>query len=70
MTIGEHLVNVNANGAWTVTAIGSTTTFTIPAAGSGVGGATGWVVKLPSDAAVQNVVNGVWDDIAGIRQTD
>src|ERR1700690_1205952 len=38
--ITGHTVNVSANGPWTATVTGAST-FTIPVAGVGVGGATG-----------------------------
>lgn len=45
VTIAGHLVNTNANGAWTVTVINEWT-FSIPAAGNGVGGNTGTERKI------------------------
>lgn len=68
--VAGHLVNTALNGAWTVTVVGSTTTFTVAVAGSGVGTASGTVVKLPSDTVVQNAVNGIFNDVAGVRVTD
>ncbi len=67
--ISGHLVNTNANGSFTATVTGSTT-FSIPAVGSGVGAASGQVVKLPLDSDIQFTVNSVWDDIAGVTILD
>jgi hypothetical protein len=67
--ISGHLVNTNANGLWVVTVI-SSTTFSIPTPGNGVGGATGIVTKQPPDSDIQFTVNSDWDDIAGITATD
>lgn len=69
VSITGHLVNTSANGAWTVTVL-TTTTFSIPMLGAGVGGATGYIVKMPLDSDIQFQVNAVWDDIAGLRVTD
>jgi hypothetical protein len=67
--IAGHLVNTAANGSWTATSITSTT-FSVPVAGNGVGTASGTVVKMPIDSDVQFTVNSVWDDVAGITVTD
>lgn len=40
VTIADHLVNTSANGTWVATVL-SSTTFSIPVAGVGVGGKTG-----------------------------
>lgn len=69
VTITGHLVNTAANGNWTITVI-SATTFSIPMLAAGVGGATGTVMKGPTDAAIQNQVNAVFNDIAGVTITD
>jgi hypothetical protein len=69
VAIAGHLVNTAANGAWTATVLTSTT-FSIPAVGVGIGVATGSVVKMPIDSDIQFQVNSVWDDISGIRITD
>lgn len=69
VTIAGHLVNTSANGAWTATVL-STTTFSIPAAGVGVGTASGFAVRMPIDSDIQFQVNAVWDDMATIRVTD
>lgn len=65
----NHAVNTNANGSWTATVVTSTT-FSIPVVGNGVGAATGYVVKLPIDSDIQFQVNAVWDDMAGVTITD
>jgi hypothetical protein len=67
--ITGHLVNTAANGSWTATNLTSTT-FSIPAVGNGVGTASGQAVKLPIDSDIQFQVNSVWDDLAGITITD
>jgi hypothetical protein len=67
--VSGHAVNTAANGSWTVTVL-TTTTFSIPVVGNGVGGATGQVVKMPIDSDIQFQVNSVWDDVAGITITD
>lgn len=69
VVIAGHLVNTAANGAWTATVL-TTTTFSIPVVGIGVGTATGSVVKMPIDSDIQFTVNSVWDDIAGVTVTD
>lgn len=55
VTIAAHLVNTNANGTWSVT-VTSPTTFTIPAAGNGVGVATGTVQSLVQ----ASLIYGFW----------
>lgn len=67
--ISGHAVNTAANGSWTATVL-TTTTFSIPVVGNGVGTASGQVVKLPLDSDIQFQVNAVWDDIAGVTITD
>lgn len=69
VVIAGHLVNTAANGNWTVTVL-SATTVSIPMLASGVGGATGTVMKMPTDVAIQNQVNGVFNDIAGVTIVD
>lgn len=66
--IANHLVNTAANGTWPVTVI-STTVFTVPVAGNGVGAASGQVVKQPPDADIQFTVNSEWSAIAGVGVT-
>lgn len=67
--ISGHAVNTAANGAWTATVL-TTTTFSVPVLGNGVGGATGSVVKMPIDSDIQFQVNAVWNDVAGITIVD
>lgn len=64
-----HTVNTSANGGWIVTVL-TTTTFSIPVAGVGVGGATGAVTKQPNDSDIQFVVNSVISDFAGVTALD
>jgi hypothetical protein len=61
----SHLVNTNANGTWVVTVL-STTTFSIPQPGNGVGAATGTVQKMETDTNLFNTVNNSWNAMAGI----
>jgi len=60
-----HLVNTAINGVWTLAVVGSTTTFTIPAPASGVGGATGSVMKMNTDADLVSNANQVFGAIVG-----
>lgn len=69
VAIANHATNTSVNGAWTATSLTSTT-FSVPVVGIGVGGATGYVVKMPIDSDIQFTVNSVWDDVAGITVTD
>jgi hypothetical protein len=46
VTIQGHLTNTAANGTWPITVL-SATTFSIPVAGNGVGGATGSAIIAP-----------------------
>ena len=66
--IAGHLVNTAVNGTFPVTVL-TTTTFSVPALGSGTGGATGTVVKQPPDADIQFAVNADFSDIAGVGVT-
>jgi hypothetical protein len=67
--IASHAANTSANGGWIVTTLTSTT-FSIPAAGVGVGSATGTATKHPSDADVQFTVNSLVNDFAGVTALD
>jgi hypothetical protein len=67
--VAGHLVNTNANGVWTVT-VTSTTALTLPNVGNGVGGATGSVMKMETDANVAFTVNSVFSAVAGVRVGD
>jgi hypothetical protein len=62
--IAGHLVNTAVNGTWAVTVI-STTTFSVPVAGSGIGGVSGTVTLQPPDADINTAVASVWNGIAG-----
>jgi len=64
-----HLVNTSAVGGWIITVL-STTTFSIPVAGVGVGGATGTVTKQPTDSDIQFTVNSLVSDFAGVTAQD
>jgi hypothetical protein len=66
--IAGHLVNTAVNGTWPVTVL-TTTTFSVPALGSGAGAATGTVQKQPPDADIQFAVNADFSDIAGVGVT-
>ena len=67
--IEGHVTNTAANGTWTATNLTSTT-FSIPIAGNGVGAATGRIAELPTDSDVQFTVNAIWDDMAGVTGLD
>lgn len=67
--VAGHAVNTGANGVWTVT-VTSTTAFTIPNIGTGVGGATGTAMKMETDVTIAFTVNSVFGDIAGIAAGD
>jgi hypothetical protein len=64
-----HLVNTNANGNWVVTVV-SSTTFSIPAPGNGVGSATGTAQQMESDSDLIFTVNSCFSAVAGIMPTD
>lgn len=64
-----HTVNTAANGVWTVT-VTSTTVFTVPNVGAGVGGATGSAMKMETDSNVAFTVNSVFSAVAGVRVGD
>ena len=63
--IAFHLVNTNINGVWVATVI-TTTTFSVPNAANGVGGATGTVMKMNTDADLVSDANQVFSPIAGL----
>lgn len=67
--IEGHLVNTSAVGTWTATNL-TTTTFSIPIAGVGIGGATGRISKLPTDSDIQFTCNAIWDDMSGVTALD
>lgn len=67
--IGGHLLNTGINGWWEVTNLTSTT-FSVPVAGTAAGAATGRLAKLPLDSDVQFTVNSLWDDMAGVTALD
>ncbi len=66
--IAGHAVNTAVNGTFAVTVLTSTT-FSVPALGTGAGGATGTVTKQPPDADIQFAVNSDFSDIAGVGVT-
>lgn len=65
VSIQNHLVNTNINGVWTIATVGSTTTFTVPYAGNGVGGATGTAMEMDSDITVNFTIQNQWNAMAG-----
>lgn len=69
VVIAGHSANTTANGGWIVTVI-SATTFSIPAAGVGVGTASGTVTKQPNDSDIQFTVNSLINDFAGVTALD
>lgn len=67
--IQDHLTNTAINGWWEITVL-TTTTFSVPVVGVGVGAASGRVARLPLDSDVQFTVNSLWDDMAGVTNLD
>lgn len=67
--IADHLINTSANGTWTATNLTSTT-FSIPVAGNGIGVGTGRIAELPTDSDIQFTANSIWDDMAGVTALD
>lgn len=63
--IQNHLVNTNINGVWTLATVGSATTFTVPHAANGVGGATGTSMEMETDVNVNFTVQNAWNAMAG-----
>lgn len=61
----NHLVNTNGNGTWPVTVL-STTTFSIPQPGNGVGAATGTVQKMETDVNINFTISNQWNALAGV----
>jgi len=61
----NHSVNTNANGVWPATVLTSTT-FSIPQVGNGVGLATGTIQKQETDANIVFTVNSVFSAQAGL----
>jgi hypothetical protein len=60
-----HAGNTNINGVWTVSAVGSTTAFTVPYPANAVGTATGFVMKQETDVTVNFTIQNAWSNIAG-----
>lgn len=58
VVIVGHTINTNANGTWTATYV-SPTTFSIPATGNGIGGATGTVTRSVTPGIADRVVEPV-----------
>lgn len=69
VSIAGHTVNTNANGGWIITVL-TTTTFSIPMNGNGIGAASGSVTKQPNDSDLQFVMDSFVDDFAGVVITD
>lgn len=63
--IQNHLVNTAINGVWTLATVGSSTTFTVPYAANGVGGATGTSMEQDTDVTVNFTVQNNWNPMAG-----
>lgn len=61
----NHAVNTNANGTWVITVL-STTTFSIPQPGNGVGTATGTVQKMETDVNINFTISNQWNAMAGV----
>jgi hypothetical protein len=65
--IAGHAGNTNANGVWAVTVVGSTTTFTIAQAASGVGTATGTAMKQETDVTVNFTINNIFSAMVDLN---
>lgn len=65
VVVAGHATNTALNGGWVVTVL-TTTTFSIPVAGTAAGGATGTVRHHPPDADIAFTVSSIWDDMAGV----
>jgi hypothetical protein len=65
--IQGHLVNTNINGVWTLATVGSTTTFTVPFAANGVGGATGTTMKQETDVTVNFTINNIFSAMVDLN---
>lgn len=65
-----HAGNTNANGVWTVTVVGSTTTFTIAQAANAVGTGTGTVMKMETDVNINFTISNNYNSIAGTYTGD
>jgi hypothetical protein len=65
-----HAGNTNANGVWTVTVVGSTTTFTIAYPANAVGTATGFAMKQETDSNINVTIQLAWSNIAGTYTGD
>jgi hypothetical protein len=63
--IAGHLVNTAINGVWTIATVGSSTTFTVPYAANGVGGATGTTMELDTDVTINFTVQTNFNAMAG-----
>jgi hypothetical protein len=63
--IQNHLVNTAINGVWTLATVGSTTTFAVPYAANGVGGASGQSMEMETDVSVNFTVQNNWNGMAG-----
>jgi hypothetical protein len=69
--IRDHLGNTNANGVWTVTVVGSTTTFTIPhPANAAATVNTGWAMKMETDITVNFTIGAAFSGLAGTYTGD
>lgn len=68
--IQNHLVNTNINGVWTIATVGSTTTFTVPYAASGVGGATGTSMEMDTDVTLNFTIGAQWNAMANTGTWD
>lgn len=65
-----HAVNTAVNGQWTATVL-TTTTFSVPTLGNGIGLASGTVTKQPSDANITNFGPfSQWNKFAGVTALD
>lgn len=60
----DHLVNTNVVGTWEL-ATASGSTLTIPQRANGVGGATGFVMRMETDVTINITMQNVFNAIAG-----
>jgi hypothetical protein len=61
----NHAVNTNANGTWAITVL-STTTFSIPQPGNGVGTASGTIQKMETDVNINFTISNQWNALSGV----
>lgn len=70
VSIAGHLVNTAINGVWTIATVGSSTTFTVPYAANGVGGATGQTMEMITDIDLNFTLGSQWNAMANTGTWD